>query len=144
MTAEALIIIPLLLLISIAIVEFGLLLSLRQSVAHAAIEGAREASKGVTTADLNGIVETALGGFDVALATNAGYLFEDPANLVFAQVGAITCDQPSTPLTLGNVRMTVCVNSSGSPVSGLIAKFGGANLLDKIMSATAVAKTECP
>ena len=144
LTAEALIIIPILLIVSIAIVELGLLLSLKQSVTHAAIRGVRVATQGAELSHVEFVIDEAMSGFDVALATNAGYTIEDPATNSIINGGSINCTLPTTPISSGNLRVTVCANSNGSPVSGLISKFGATNFMDKLLTKSAVAKRECP
>lgn len=144
LTAEALIIIPILLIVSIGIIELGLLLSLKQSVSHAAIRGVRVAAQGAELSVVEDAIEGALGGFDVTLAADAGYVIEDPALLSTIPGGSISCVPPTTALSNGNVRVTVCATSNASPVSGVISKFGAFNFMDKVLTKSAVAKRECP
>lgn len=144
LTAEALFVVPLLILISIAVVEFGMLLSLKQSVAHAAICGAREAAKGASLADVSNVAEQSLSGFQVTLSTNAGITVEDPDLSSVQEAGVLSCTLPTAALSGGKIRVTVCVESTGSPVSGLIAKFGAADLINKTLTKSAVAQKQCP
>jgi Flp pilus assembly protein TadG len=145
LSTEALFIIPALLLISIGIVEFGILLSVQQAVAHAAIEAAKEAGKGATIDDLEPIVEESLTAFNITIGSEASILLEDPEAMTIDQAGTLDCDPPASPTVAdGNVRVTVCVASTNTPVVGQLESLGFSGLVGKILTKSAVVKKEFP
>ena len=151
LTAEALLVVPMLLLISISIVEIGLVVSLKQSVIYAATRAVREATQGADNdGDLDATIEEALSGFNVRLNTdagnpgNAGYRVDFGSGAATIERGEVACDAPPTAISGDKICVTVCVKSSGSPVSGLISKFGATDFMEKVLTNRAVAKNECP
>ena len=143
LVAEALVVIPILLIVTVAFLEFSLVLTLRRSVAGAAILASREAGKGATADEVANLVETSLAGYNISIGPDIGILLEDP-QLMIEEPRGLACTAPGSNVSNGNVRVTVCVPSTGTPIVGSLQKLGAPDLIGKILSASAVAKKECP
>lgn len=143
LTAEAVVVIPILLIITVALLEFSVVLTLRRSIANAAILGSREAGKGATADDVADLVEASLGAYNLVIGPAAGILLEDP-QLLIAETRGLMCAAPGSNLSNGNVRVTVCAASTGTPLVGSLQDLGAADFLGSILSVSAVAKKECP
>jgi hypothetical protein len=144
LTVEALFIIPIILLITIAIIEFGILLSIQHSVVLSAMKGAREAGKGADIDDLVVIVNEKLAPHNLAVGTSVAVRLEDLAASTDVQQGDPACNPlPSTPgLQAGDVRVTVCVNTTSLPLMNQLNDFGFS--LAGLLQRSAVVKRERP
>jgi hypothetical protein len=124
------------------------LLTVREGVAAAAIKGAREAGKGADLTETSVVVRSVLNKYGTNLANNAVVRLEDPGTPARSGVAPdpppFTCDAPASDLSVGNVRVTVCVEltSSNIPIIGQLGNFG-LSLVGKIMCRSAVVKKEC-
>jgi len=141
---------PILFIGTLAIFEIGILLIVQQTVATAAIEGAREAAEGADVNDVAVIVDQFLGVHNLS-ATPAGNV-----RITLEQFGnptteaGNTTDIPCTPqgpsLNSGEVRVTVCVRvtdpaGTDLPVPNWLKSFGF-SLEGKTFEVSSLALTE--
>ena len=116
-TLEVVLVLPILLLVSLAIFQFGILVLVQQSVAHAATVTAREAAKGADVDELVLVANQILGPHCIEIGTDAAVVLED---VVAAQTldyqGSLTCNPPVDPPTdADEVRTTICVGLNQKP-----------------------------
>jgi Flp pilus assembly protein TadG len=133
---EFLLTLPVLVIASLAVFEFGMVILFHQAVVVAATEGAREAAKGGDINDVADVVNEFLATHNVsvtAAATSFGNLIlEDgdagTATYLNADTATLPCDAPSDPaLVPGELRVTVCVrltDGMGAPIPNLLSSFG--------------------
>lgn len=140
-TVELILVLPLLLIVSLAIFQFGVLMVVHQAVSHAATVAAREAGKGATVQDLECVVNEVLSPHGITIGDRASVLLEDPqAAPPIESKGNLTCTAPATPpLDSGEVRVTVCVSTSCRPFINPLASLGF-NLAGRTLSVSAVVK----
>ncbi|MCA9247192.1 MAG: pilus assembly protein [Planctomycetales bacterium] len=143
LAVQALLVIPILLAITIATVEFGIVLTLRRVVTSAAIQASREAGQGADADEVAADVETTLAAFNLALGPDLGVRLEDP-ELAIDESRGLACDAPASALSNGRVRVTVCVPTAGTPVVGFLEGLGYNGVLGNTLTASAVAQKECP
>lgn len=117
LTLEAVLILPVLILTFLAVLQFGILMLVEQTIVHAATVAAREAAKG---ADVEAVVLSAqsvlsLHGLSVGPAMTL--VLEDPLSNDPVQVrGDLPCDIGGLPtLEPGEIRVTLCVSLSHRP-----------------------------
>ena len=150
-TLEVLVALPILIIATLAIIQFGVMLLVQQAVTQAATVGAREAAKGANVTAVAqevtnvlqgthgiGISNVAGSGAKVALETTDG-----AAVVTTTQFGdpGLTCSPPSITLGANEVRVTVCVALTKSPLLNLLATFGF-NVTGKRMELSSLAKQE--
>jgi hypothetical protein len=132
-TVELLLVLPILVIATIAIIEFGILLMFHQAVIDAATAGAREAGKGGNVNAVALKVNRFLSPFDVGIAgvgpSLGNIVLEDGLNPpVLYNPGGPACDPPPSPAVGANeVRVTVCLaihSPSGKPVPDWLSVFG--------------------
>jgi len=144
LVVEALMIIPLLVIATIATIEFGSVISLQQTVNQAAIEGARAAAKDQDINYVVSVVNGVLSQQGISIDDDvAAVRLEDPENDFNEKEGEPDCPAPSSDLTNGNIRVTVCVPVSATsvPIAGQLADFGF-SLLGNSLRQSAVARKE--
>lgn len=143
LTLEAILILPILILVTLAGIEFGVLVLGRQAVSHAATVAVREAAKGADMDELETVIERVLRLHNITVGDCASFVLEDPtATTPVEQRGAFGCCHPSTPsLDLDEVRVTVCVEMGKRPFLNALKSFG-LDLSGRRMVATAFAKKE--
>ncbi|QDT90476.1 TadE/TadG family type IV pilus assembly protein [Gimesia algae] len=129
---------PLILILSLAIIQFGFFALLQQTVTVATIEGSREAAQvGASTDSVGNLIKqyVALNSLDLILTSPAA---SGSGNvLVTIQTGPSTVtignsDIPCTPVgpdpTASEVKVTVCTNltdpSGDTPIPDLLSSFG--------------------
>ncbi|MGQ9607103.1 MAG: TadE/TadG family type IV pilus assembly protein [Thermogutta sp.] len=117
LTLEAVLILPVLVLTFLAVLQFGILMLVEQTIVHAATVAAREAAKG---ADVDAVVLSAqsvlsLHGLSVGPAMTL--VLEDPLSNDPVQVrGDLPCDIAGLPpLKPGEIRVTLGVSLSHRP-----------------------------
>lgn len=141
LTLQIVLVLPILLVATIAIIQLGFLLTLRQAVYHAATVGAREAAKGGDIDHVTCVVNSILRTHGIQVGTCASVILEDVAvSLTPIQAGTATCYPPPTPVLDGNeVRVTVCVDLSNQA-------FGAVGLCGTCQGfrASSVAQKEVP
>lgn len=144
-TIELILVLPILLIVTFAIFQFGILMTVHQAVTHAATVAAREAGKGATAAQLECVVEEVLKPHGLTVGDCVSVVLEDGEGDPDAeQIGAVACNEPASPdLAPGFVRVTVCVSTSGRPFINPLACYGF-NLYGRRLSVSAVAAKEQP
>ncbi len=116
-TLEVVLVLPILLLVSLAVFQFGILVLVQQSVTHAATVSAREAGKGANVVEVAAAVETVLRPHCLTVGPGVAVVLEDPLALPPVQKrGVLTCNPPAAPPPRADeVRTTVCVNLTQKP-----------------------------
>jgi Flp pilus assembly protein TadG len=123
-TIEALVVIPLLVIVTFAAFQFTGTIAVEQAVSYAATVGARESSKNATDAEIEVTVENALAPFNIVTGANATIVVER-FGLPTSQIGTLVITPPAAPvLAAGETRVTVGVSLSVAPLSRLLASFG--------------------
>jgi Flp pilus assembly protein TadG len=136
-TLELILALPVLFIVTLAIFQFGILMVVQQTVTTAATDGARAAAKEITPAVANA---AAIAAVNDTLAVHS--LVVDPTStdttsdtkLVVEYGGTpdiitgdpdLSCSTPSSP-ALGptEVRVTVCVDLTTSPLLNVLTSFG--------------------
>lgn len=117
LTLEAVLILPILVLTFLAVIQFGILMLVEQTIVHAATVAAREAAKG---ADIDATALSAhsvLGLHGLSVGPAMTLVLEDPLSDNPVQVrGDLPCDISGLPtLNPGEIRVTVCVSLSHRP-----------------------------
>ena len=113
-TLEVVLVLPILLLVTLAIFQFGILVLVQQSVAHAATVTAREAGKGADVDELVLAANEILGPHCIAIGPDAAVVVE--ADLAAASRGSLTCNPPVGPsMGIDEVRTTICVDLIQQP-----------------------------
>lgn len=123
---EFILVLPVLVVLFVASVQFGHLLLVQQAVSHAAIKAAREAGKGATLSEIVTVVDDVLTTRNIMIGANATVVLEDPmASPAVQKSGTPDCDPPATPtLSSGDVRVTVCVDITSLPLGNMLSQFG--------------------
>ena len=149
-TLEVVFVLPILLLASIATIQFGVAMVVAQAVSHAATVGAREAGKmadtvapGVDMDELEKVIEAVLAPHGITIGAHASFVLEDPTAAVpVDQRGTLPCGHPTTPTVHpSEVRVTVCVDLSKRPFLNCL-KSVGVDFTGKRFSATSLVKKE--
>ena len=125
-TLEVIVVLPIVIITTFAVFQFGIAMVVEQAVTHAATVGAREAGKGADIDELVVVVEEVLFPHGITIGTDASVVLEDPmAPSPVEQRGTVTCDPPLAP-TLGvdEVRVTVCVDLGASPFLNALTSYG--------------------
>jgi Flp pilus assembly protein TadG len=126
LTLEVILVLPILLIVFLAALQFGILMVVQQAVAHAATVGAREAAKGADIDEVACVVNQMLSPHALTVPCNASVVLEDPAGTPTQQRrGSTTCNPPPGPtLDSDEVRVTVCVDATGRPFINPLRAFG--------------------
>lgn len=126
-TLEVALILPLLVLLTIATIQFAVFTTVEQAVVHAATVAAREAAKGASVDELVRVVETVLAPHGVAIGDSASVRLEDPQVPSGAgQRGSFPCEPaavPSAPAS-GEVRVTVSLDMGKKPFLNALKYIG--------------------
>jgi len=127
-TIEALVVIPLLVIVTFAAFQFAGTIAVEQAVSYAATVGARESGKYATDAEIETTVENALAPFSIVLGDEASVFverFESSGSLSNSLIGTFPLTAPVTPaLVAGETRVTVGVSLSLAPLARLLGNFG--------------------
>lgn len=117
LTLEAVLVLPILILMLLAILQFGILMVVEQTITHAAAVGAREAAKGADVDAVTASVEEVLGLHGIQAGSAMTVIVEDPlGNDPVVARGELDCDAPASPeVDPGMVRVSVCVDLSRRP-----------------------------
>lgn len=122
-TVELILVLVVLIVATMAALQFGIALIVKQAVAHAATVAAREAAKGASTGQLQSIVEQVLAGHQITLGPQAALVLEDPDPR--PPVGSLPCTPPATPTLDGDeVRVTLCVSLTAHPMLNILQAYG--------------------
>ncbi len=146
MTLEAILGLLVLVILFVAVLEFGIAGTVRHAVSHAATVGAREAGKGADINQLALVVEEVLSPHNLMLGPSATVILEDPAAVLPAdqiqRAGTLACDPPAMPaLTLRDVRVTVCVRADTEPFINGLAPFG-VDISQRLITVSTVVRKE--
>jgi hypothetical protein len=141
-TVESLLSIVILLFLTLAVIAFGILVTVQNAVAHAALKGAREAGKGADIDTVVSVVDAVLSPHGIAIGPEAGVVLEDPAAMTIETRG-LACTPPTEPVINGKVRVTVCVALSATPFLQQLEAFCGGGL-GRLLQMSSVVKKECP
>lgn len=125
-SVEVIFILPMLLIVFLAAMQFGVVMVVQQAVAHAATVGAREAGKGADINEVACIVNRVLSCHCITVGTNASVILEDPeATPSEEQLGPVLCSAPPSPaIDSDEVRVTVCVDATSRPFLQALKVFG--------------------
>jgi hypothetical protein len=142
-TLELVLVLPILMLVSIALFQFAVLMLVEQAVTHAATAGAREAGKGADADELVDVVEAILAPHAIKIGPHASLTLEDPtASPPIDQRGSLACPPPSTPLLDSDeVRVTVCLDLTSKPLLNALKSYG-IDLMGKRFRISSVVKKE--
>jgi hypothetical protein len=153
LTSEAIVSLSALVLVTIAVLVFGMLVTVQNAVTYASIRGAREAAKGADLTAVVGVVNEQLAHYQITIdatsansTMNAAVILEDPALGTPQKQGHLACDPPSHPsfsdlAAKGNVRVTVGVAATAVPLANQLEKLG-LSFLHDLLKKSAVAKSE--
>lgn len=143
-TLEVALILPILVLLTIATIQFAVFSTVEQAIVHAATVGAREAAKGASVDELVCVVETVLAPHGVVIGEHASVLLEDPAaSPPSVQRGTPLCTPAASPAGPGpgQVRVTVCVDMGYKPFLNAL-KYLSIDYTGKRFSISSLAKKE--
>ena len=130
-TLEAILAIPVLVIITVAAIEFGIVLMVEQAIAHAATVAAREAAKETVLKTPNEVANELVTVVNSTLAPHK--LEVGPSVALALEVGgfptqtrgSLTCDPPTLPsVGADEVRVTVCVRLNTAPFPNFLSGFG--------------------
>jgi Flp pilus assembly protein TadG len=152
-TLEVVLALPVLLIATIAVFEFGFLILVHQAVTTAAVEGVREAAKDQSTTEATALeVQRILGVHEMSFATT-GTNTTDDVRVVVERFGSPTdqvgntsllCSPQGITLLPNQIRVTVCIrmtNANGRPVPNWLSSLGF-TLVDRRLEASALASAE--
>jgi Flp pilus assembly protein TadG len=150
-TLEFIIALPILVIVTLALVQYGVLLLVQQAVTHAATIGAREAAKGADVVATAASVSNVLSGtHGITISDTAGsgakVLLESSDNLAIVtetEFGDpdLTCNPPAPALGANEVRVTVCLSLTSKPLLNVLAAYG-LSFSGKRFEISALAKKE--
>jgi hypothetical protein len=123
-TFESILVLFILIVATLAAIQFGLALVVKQAVSHAATVAAREAAKGADADELVPIVERVLAGHRILIGDDATLVREEgglPAEIR----GSHACPLPAQSVLDGDeVRVTLCVSLAARPFLNLLHNYG--------------------
>lgn len=129
---QLLLALPVLVIVLFAAFQFAVLVIVQGGVSHAATVGAREAGKFrnntqyVTPTTVGQVVNTVLSVYGIALGPNASVIVERsdlPGGS--QQIGTFPCGPiAGPPITSNQVRVTVCVDLTTSPLLNCLTMYG--------------------
>ena len=145
LTLQIVLVLPILIIVTIAIIQIGFLVTLRQAVHHAATVAAREAAKDADIDHVVCVVNSILRPHRLCVGDCVGVVLEDPAATdPVVEEGMPCCAAPTTPVLDGNeVRVTVCASFTQRPLGGMLTPFGICTG-GKAFRASSVAQKEVP
>ena len=130
---------PLILIVSLAIIEFGFFALLQQTVTVATIEGSREAAQvGATTDSVGNLIQQYVAVNSLTLvplpaAPGAGdvlVMIQDGSGALTQNLGNsdIPCTPVGPPPTAAEIKITICLNLTDTngmfPLPNLLSSFG--------------------
>ena len=126
LTLEAVLVLPILLLATLAVFQFGVLMLIEQTITHAVTVAAREAGKGADIDATALSVNAVLGLHGLSVGPGATLILEDSLSTPAVQVrGTFPCPVPSTPsVPPGMLKATLCVDLTQKPFFNLLATCG--------------------
>lgn len=118
---EIIIALPVMVIITLALFEFGLLMVVDQTVVSAATKGAREAGKGANVMEVADVVNEFLAVHSIAITSTSatGNIVLEVGGQPTTSLNGNPCTPPATPvLGLDEARVTVCVELTYPPIAG--------------------------
>lgn len=127
-TLEVLLALPVLVIVTMAFFQFGITMVVHHAVMASAAEGAREAAKGATAAEVGTVVETVLSAHGLTVAANSGVMVivEDDTNVDCigdTVTFAAECPMATSITDPDEVRVTVLVSFDVAPVPNVLATY---------------------
>ncbi|MEX2175223.1 MAG: TadE/TadG family type IV pilus assembly protein [Pirellulaceae bacterium] len=123
-TFESILVLMVLIVASLAAVQFGLALIVKQAVSHAATVAAREAGKGADADELVAVVERVLAGHRIAIGRDAALVLAQ-GELPLETRGTLACTPPAAPLLdADEVRVTLWVSLTAPPFLNILKPYG--------------------
>lgn len=152
-TLEFILTLPILVIVLLAVFQFGILMIVQQAVDHATTVAAREAGKGEDINTLVSVVNTVLAPhciqvIDGDMNSDARVVLEVGTAMlpVVTELGdpGLDCDPPvGIDVEEDEVRVTVCVDLSTSPICNLLVSFGaGPDFAGKRFEISSLVKKE--
>jgi hypothetical protein len=125
-TIESILVLLVLLIASLAAVQFGVALIVRQATEHAATVAAREAAKGADIDDLVEVVNRVLEGHRIVIGCDATVVLENgPSPAKRRSRGELDFDPPCNPtIDSDEVRVTLCVSLTARPFLNILKCYG--------------------
>lgn len=134
-TLEALLVIPLLVIVTVAMAQFFITALVQQAAVNASIEGAKVASlQSSDMDDVRDAVNRVLDAVNLTVGPEVSVVRQTPFGT--AMRGAYPCTPPATPaLAINEVRVTVCIDMTANPLLNSLSAFG-INVSGKTMTAS--------
>lgn len=139
-TLEFILVTPIIIVLTWAVFQYGILLLVRQSVTHAATVAAREAGKGEPIDVIGRVVDNVLIVHCLDIADENGDPIPNSGMRVLLETGdplggsplvqsfgdaSVVCDAPDGPdVQPDEVRVTVCIDLSKPPMCNFLFNFG--------------------
>ena len=123
-TFESILVLFILIIATLAALQFGLALVVKQAVSHAATVAAREAAKGADADELVEVVEKVLAGHQIEIGPDAT-LVRQHGGLPPEVRGSLDCaplNEP--PLDSDEVRVSLCVSLTAPPFLNILRNYG--------------------
>lgn len=142
-TLEAVLVLSILILVTIAVFQFAIVMLIEQSITHAVTVAAREAGKGADIDATAESVDAVLGIHGLHIGPGVSLILEDPLAHPSVLVRGETEGQPPAQPVIppGYLRTTLCVNLGQRPflnaLKTLCLDFSG-----RIFTVSAVARRE--
>jgi len=142
-TLEAVLVLSILILVTIAVFQFAIVMLIEQSITHALTVAAREAGKGADIDATAESVDAVLAIHGLRIGSGVSLVLEDPLAIPSVLVrGQIACQPPSQPvIPPGYVRATLCVNLSQRPFLNALKTFC-LDFSERTFTVSAVARRE--
>ena len=139
-TLEFILVTPIIIILTWAVFQYGILLLVQQSVTHAAAVAAREAGKGEPIDVIGRVVDNVLMVHCLDIADENGDPIADSGMRVLLETGdpmggpatvesfgdaSVECDPPDDPAVQPDeVRVTVCLDLTKPPICNFLLNFG--------------------
>lgn len=145
LTVEVIVILPILIVATIAAFQFGSAMIVKQATVHAATVAAREAGKGADIVELEEVVNKMMQAHDLVVGADMTVILEDPeADLPVVSRGDLPCTPPEDPtLNPSEVRVTVCVSMTSRPFINALIHYC-IDFTDRVLTASTVVPKETP
>ena len=123
-TLQLVLVLPLLVIVTIAALQYAVLVIVQEAATHAATVGAREAAKGADADDVRDVVNEVLSPHQIMTGPNASVVLET-FGAAPEQRGLLACGPiAGPPLNTDEVRVTVCVDIASPPLLNCLTMFG--------------------
>lgn len=123
-TLEAILVIPILVIATVALVQFFITAAVHQAAVSASVEGAKVAA--LAGSDMNDVrdkVNEVLGAVNLAVGNKVRVVRQTSTSTTTR--GSFVCTPPAMPaLAAGEVRVTVCIDLTASPMLNALQSFG--------------------